>query len=796
MASPALKDATWTQDETYTRETTPEFDTQQDVGESSGQTRSSTFTQKVNLVELGLSKILADCRRQMEDVMDRHHDGLEEIQTAHDLELGKLRAENAMLRERLSLSKNPDSKLQVVLFQTKPPPPVNVKGKRSEHKKTKASSKINVCESPKQRGRNRMVSDDDQALASICNRRAAKKAEGGTWQNFVAWVPNSAALQTPEPWKPFQQPSNWLSSAVQGASQLALGVNPRKSFKSVKIRPSVSFAKVLPGSVGDDSMRDGSAESADEDGSEPDSKKGSGEDASKFELEELWKEKDVKGRKARTIVTDSEFDGDEGGAFSNQSPSIYIVNPDSNQRIAWDLGSMALVVYDMIMVPMSVFDIPEGAFIVMMEWVTRLFWTFDMGWSCSTGIVQEDGSVEYRREIILKRYAKSWLAMDLIIVLSDWLGLIASNGGMELTKLARISRVIRVVRLLRLARIQEVIANVMERIQSDRLGLVLQLLKPLVLLVSLSHVMACGWWAVSSDGVDDSSWIQQQGYKDSGFDSQYLICLHWALSQFAGGEVELVAATPLEHLYQLFVCILGFMASLIMLSNLTSSLTQMYIISGSTSRQMATLKAYLKQNHVQKNLIKRVCRNAKHALCGDLTPDAVSLLNVISEPLKVEMHYHMYSRILSWHPFFKDYLKHPDGSHVMRRVCHQAMSMLLLACGDVMFSLGEEPAEPKMYIVVSGSLQYLDAYGEDTIVRERQWVAEAVLWTQWRHKGTLTAMSDVRLAMLNVETFQHICKGQMRKQSEDGFNPRRYAAQFVEELNNSECVTDLYQPEA
>ena len=38
--------------------------------------------------------------------------------------------------------------------------------------------------------------------------------------------------------------------------------------------------------------------------------------------------------------------------------------------------------------------------------------------------------------------------------------------------------------------------------------------------------------------------------------------------------------------------------------------------------------------------------------------------------------------------------------------------MLLLSSTDIVFNSGEEPAEPKMYIVVSGSLEYTDSYGE------------------------------------------------------------------------------------
>merc|ERR1740138_2041088 len=109
--------------------------------------------------------------------------------------------------------------------------------------------------------------------------------------------------------------------------------------------------------------------------------------------------------------------------------------------------------------------------------------------------------------------------------------------------------------------------------------------------------------------------------------------------------------TTLERFYTVTIWTVSFISFLVMLSFLTSRLTQQYIIGGSGARQMATLKKYLNQNKVPKNLIKRLCRSAKHAISGDLQPDTVDLLNVVSEPLKIEMHYQMYSKVLGEHLF-------------------------------------------------------------------------------------------------------------------------------------------------
>jgi len=353
-------------------------------------------------------------------------------------------------------------------------------------------------------------------------------------------------------------------------------------------------------------------------------------------------------------------------------------------------------------------------------------------------------------------------------------------------RLTRVFRIVRVVRLLRLVRMQEVVANVTERIQSDKLAFVLSVLKLLVFVVSCSHLVACTWWAIGDRDSSGPTWVALSPYEDGGIDAKYLVSLHWALSQFTGGMDEITPGSPIERLYATVVWVFAFMASSIVVSVLTSNLTQLHIIGGAQSRSMATLRKYLNQNGVPSNLALRVQRSAQHAVNGDLTHESVELLSVVSEPLKIEMHFSMYTSIMRCHPFFCDFIH--EGPHIMRRVCHLAVSSLLLSAGDVVFSRGEELQEPKMYFVWKGTMTYISGYGDGTPVRERSWIAEAVLWTHWKHRGTLQATSDAKLAALDARSFHDI----VRRQKELGnFDPKLYASDFVEAMNKSDDLDDL-----
>lgn len=728
-----------------------------------------TLQEEVDRLEAGLSRCVAEFRAQAEDLLVRHLAVLDEVQVIHDSQMSNLVAENTFLREKLGL-KVPEQ-VTNIMFQNMIAEP-NPKKRPSRGNRAFQDEEDAGPQSYKQK-QDAMPSFPAFPPPPGKMQRGKKGAQkpGGSWQAFMAWVPNASAMQIAEPWKPLPP-----EEEKKGSKN-----------RTVIKRPQGELA-VLPGVTGEE-------KSPKEEGdTDSDSNEGNG-GPEEFEMLDVWRAsaKAMKKLKVNGMPSESEssapWRGDEEDDYEEPASHGWILNPDSNTRIGWDLGSLIMVLYDMVMIPMQAYTLPENLFLDFMEWTTRLFWTFDIFFSCITGVVTADGSVEYDIKIILKRYAKTWLAMDLVIVLSDWSEVIFSSGGVAMLSFARTTRIIRIVRLLRLVRMQEIMANVTERIQSETLGPLLQVSKVLIVLLAVSHFTGCLWFAIGARDTTDSTWVQVLGYNTQGVDAQYLASLHWALSQFSGGMDEISPASPIERLFAVAVGGAIFVIALVMLGVFTSGLTQQYIIGGSGARQLATLKRYLKQNNVSKVITKRVCRNAKHAISGDLTPESVELLHVISEPLKIELSFDMYSQVLQTHHFFLELLQ--QLGPMMRPVCHRAMSMLLLSSTDVIFSLGDLPPEPKMYIVVSGTLEYTDSYGEVTMVGEKRCVSEASLWTTWKHRGTLTALSDAKLAMLDVQGFIDISQRFMRKSDAAGVKIVKYASQFVKDLNKSEEKNDL-----
>merc|ERR1712129_252443 len=136
-------------------------------------------------------------------------------------------------------------------------------------------------------------------------------------------------------------------------------------------------------------------------------------------------------------------------------------------------------------------------------------------------------------------------------------------------------------------------------------------------------------------------------------------------------------------------------------SNITSSMTRLDIITSRQTTQASTLRRYLLQHRISNRLMQRLQRNAMHAVKEQekmIHESNVELLRMISEPLRIELHFEMYTGHLGLHDFFKEYIA--KCPHVMRHICHKAADMEMVSCGDLIFSSGEMPAQPRMYIVV------------------------------------------------------------------------------------------------
>jgi len=747
-----------------------------------------------------------DCALELDLLHESLSSSLLDMETSHQFEVAKLRAEMAVLKDRLGMPADPT--LPQALLVAPDSKKAVLSSARGVSKRTKADGVSYDPNSIQVRSNTKSAAN---ALRSGMSS-SVKGSPSGTWQHFIAWIPGEAGLGCATPWKGVPD-STHMSPDLSPMPVSGLHT-PSSGYMPIPTKSrNVGMSAQIPNADASALNRHSRSPSPSPLCLDPATQSEAlvqkeGQELHDFELLEGWHHTEAElARRAKLAkIKRQSYEPGENCEGMSQTNSVIshgveirgfhrergfmkriIIHPHCYKRVAWDVLGLLLVIYDMVTIPLEAFDLGQSAFLLSMEWMARLFWTLDIAMSFLTGIVKTDGHLDMRLRPIASHYMRTWFSVDLFIVSADWLGFIIAASGLGLLgRASRVLRIIRVVRLLRLMKLAKAMEAVTERIQSEGVAVIAIICKLVLAMVAFAHLAACLWWIVGQARSD--SWVGRGSYDAQPVEAQYLLCLHWALRQLSGGMDEVMPGSSLDRLYAIFVWVCAFTLGIAMVSIFTSKLTQLSIIESSQSRNMAVLRKYLTQNSISRNLALRVQRSAKHALLGELTPDMVDLLQVVSEPLRIEMHHEMYSKVYSAHPFFSAYLE--EYAQESRKLCRWAMTSLLVDQGDIIFTEGEAPRQPKMYIVMRGALEYEMSGQHAQEVYERRWVSEAALWTHWQHAGKFSAASDAKLVLLDATAFQEIAC-QLKHPNLD---PKVYAADFITLLNSTATVTDLMEP--
>jgi hypothetical protein len=461
-----------------------------------------------------------------------------------------------------------------------------------------------------------------------------------------------------------------------------------------------------------------------------------------------------------------------------------MVSPSSKKTIAREAFGSLLLVHDFIMVPFHVFGPLHNVWEASMAWIGRLFWTCDVPASFFAGYFKVQGSPEMRPGVVARRYARTWLAFDVLCLALDWTNCLAGGHlfvahGLHLGHLGRFLRVARIARAVQSAKLWT------DRlVRSEEVRLMGSILWSVVLMLGMAHFVACAWYANTAVGAE-ATWLHENGLRDATVMDHYAFALHWSLAQYPG-EMILAPEGPRERLFALVVVFLFFVAAAMFVSRITTSMTRLHILSSHQSKQFAELHRFLIDHRISRELAMRVHRNAEHALAVKKrnAPDSsIELFQMVSLDLQVDVHYEVHSPVLLQHPFFRNFMEVNPAA--VRMICHTGASHFMQSPGDIVFSNGETPVQPRMLFVVEGSLYYT-RQRQRKDVKEGQWLCEAVLWTRWTHCGTLMARSDCRMLAITAHAFHKACE------KFPSLHPGEYADQFVHHLNEDlDDLTDM-----
>lgn len=329
----------------------------------------------------------------------------------------------------------------------------------------------------------------------------------------------------------------------------------------------------------------------------------------------------------------------------------------------------------------------------------------------------------------------------------------------------------------------------------------ISILKLLCVVIWVNHVLACCWYGIAAQAGDARSWLEVNHLRDESDLYIYLTAMHWSVTQFFCGGMEVVPTTATERAFCIVVLFGTIMMSASIISSLTTSMTRLSIVAAGEAQKFAVLAEYLSQNDISPRVALRVQRNARYALeelKRHTSEQDVELLSLVSQPLRIELHFEVNMPWLSKHPFFE--LLSERLPELMRKVCHSAITSLSISKGDLLFSQGVNNAQ-HMYFLVVGKLLYVQTNVQDDVIFGHKrasvslgdWACEAVLWTAWSHFGSMRAKTESQLLVLTSKDFRSIAsdfKALLPFAS-------NYGTSFVRSLNRtaSSELSDLAHPD-
>jgi hypothetical protein len=478
----------------------------------------------------------------------------------------------------------------------------------------------------------------------------------------------------------------------------------------------------------------------------------------------------------------------------------FVVDPTSPKRIVWDLFSLYFVIYDLLTVPLIVFEFDENDFAGVMRIATMLFWTFDIAASCFTGYQGALGKIELHWHKVLVEYAKKRFAFDFVVVLMDWLMFLSDMSSFaslfRLGKAVRVTRVMRIFRMLRLARLQSILSTVNSHLTSPLLNSFLNIVSLIFCVMVINHFFGCGWYGVGMMGSRES-WIHLLDAQGASMLERYLASYQWSLAQFTPAPTDVQPVNTGERLYAIFILFLGLVVYSALLGNVTATINHARADAFKKMVENSLLRTFLAEKHVTDELSHGITLFLKDkGIVKKRTAECdVMLIEHLPRHLREELHYQVYTPNLSKHTFFDvcDTIHHD----AMVCICHEATQEKVLAKGEEPIYYGKKGSA--MLFPIAGVLHYFGGPHREHLVDDKHvviglggWTTEAPLWIRWEHRGLLSAHDLCDVVEIESYNFRKV----MSRQGSALAAFRRYAEfyvkTFVQAAEEGSDVDDLW----
>ncbi|CAD8128335.1 unnamed protein product [Paramecium sonneborni] len=302
-----------------------------------------------------------------------------------------------------------------------------------------------------------------------------------------------------------------------------------------------------------------------------------------------------------------------------------IIRPEEPKKIIWDLIGMSFIFIQMITIPLILtFSLEiSGAFAIFND-IMDYYFLIDILLQFQTGYYKKGNFVSQRKQIALN-YLKLWFWLDLIssFPYDDMISLFIDDQNSEqlqrntqIIKIMRIIRFIKVIRLMRALKLKKIINQIEDSLLLDKTIIsIISFFKICLIILSLSHWLACIWNGIRFIEETDNNWYTQYVINfDQELDNnpdlwfnQYVAGIYFSITTMITiGYGDISPKNTIERSFGIFVMILAsgvfgyVMNSIVLLfQNMNESLEDLL------NKNTAAIK-YMKQKEINKKLQSRI----------------------------------------------------------------------------------------------------------------------------------------------------------------------------------------------
>ncbi|CAJ1431526.1 unnamed protein product [Effrenium voratum] len=389
-----------------------------------------------------------------------------------------------------------------------------------------------------------------------------------------------------------------------------------------------------------------------------------------------------------------------------------ILEPSSKKRIVFDLCAMVFLLYDLCVTPVAIaWDFPMKGWLLYCTTFVATFWTVDIVVTMRTGFYQQ-GTLVVKPGLILKRYFRTTMLPDLLIVLVDWLTVFANAIfpeeqsdnpeliGAKLVRFSKATRVVRIISVTRVVRILEYLEHIGDRLHGgSSLKYVGDMARLIVIIIWINHVMSCTWFYVGrvTEGDTGTSWLMDPIrdensplYSEALPLFQYTTAFHWAITQMTPGSMQVFPRNSLERMFNIFALIFGMIFFSSLISSLSATMVNFRMKSTQTANQMSELRRFLRQAKISNKLSMGVQKQALERLMEvkPLTVTDVTALKILSSDLRMELQHELCHPYVMRSGFYR-VCQHADPA-ALKSLMYECITFTFFSAGEPLHGLSQK----------------------------------------------------------------------------------------------------------